>query len=306
MKVEQPFSFPGLFPAVVLRLLRSFASSASRCPYSGECYIPAMNDLAGRHIVLGLTGGIACYKAAELCARADQGGRDGAGRDDRGGRALHHGGDDAGAVEPAGLSPASGMRASPTTWPHINLTREADAILVAPASADFIAKLAQGRADELLSLMCLARPIDTLPAAAGAGDEPRDVGPPGHPAQRGAGARRRRHVLGPGAGDQACGEVGDGRMLEAAELLRRPDRVLPAQGAGRQARADHRRAHLRGDRPGARHHQPVQRQDGLCDRARRAARPAPRSRWWPARSPAHAARRDAHRRARARSRCTTP
>ena len=78
-------------------------------------------------------------------------------------------------------------RRAPQRMAHIDLSREADAILVAPASADFIAKLAQGRADDLLPLLCLARPRD-VPAAGGAGDEPRDVGPPGHAAQRGAAA----------------------------------------------------------------------------------------------------------------------
>jgi phosphopantothenoylcysteine decarboxylase/phosphopantothenate--cysteine ligase len=101
---------------------------------------------------------------------------------------------------------------------HINLTREADAMLIAPASADFIAKLVQGRADELLALACLARPIERCPLLVAPAMN-REMW--AHPATQrnlarlvGDGAT----VLGPGSGDQACGEIGDGRMLEASEL----------------------------------------------------------------------------------------
>ena len=103
---------------------------------------------------------------------------------------------------------------------HINLTREADAILVAPCSADFIAKLVHGRADDLLSPDVPGAADRPLPAAGRAGDEPRDVGASGHAAQPGAAAPpTARTMLGVGSGDQACGEIGDGRMLEPAELL---------------------------------------------------------------------------------------
>ena len=106
----------------------------------------------------------------------------------------------------------------PNNMAHINLSREADAILVAPASADFIAQLAQGRANDLLALLCLARPIAACPLllAPAMNREMWD-----HPATR----RNCSQVvadgamlLGPGNGSQACGETGDGRMLEAAEL----------------------------------------------------------------------------------------
>jgi phosphopantothenoylcysteine decarboxylase/phosphopantothenate--cysteine ligase len=102
--------------------------------------------------------------------------------------------------------------------PHINLSREADAIVVAPASADFMAKLAQGRADELLSLLCLARPRDRC-ALLVAPAMNREMW--SHPATQRNVAQLRADgttVLGPAAGDQACGEVGDGRMLEAEAL----------------------------------------------------------------------------------------
>jgi phosphopantothenoylcysteine decarboxylase/phosphopantothenate--cysteine ligase len=101
---------------------------------------------------------------------------------------------------------------------HINLTRAADAVLVAPASADFMAKLAQGRADELLSLLCLARPIERC-ALLLAPAMNREMW--AHPATQRNAAQLRSDgctILGPAAGDQACGEIGDGRMLEAAEL----------------------------------------------------------------------------------------
>jgi phosphopantothenoylcysteine decarboxylase/phosphopantothenate--cysteine ligase len=102
---------------------------------------------------------------------------------------------------------------------HINLTRSADAILVAPASADFMAKLLHGRADDLLSLACLARPIERVPLLLAPAMN-REMW--AHPATQRNVAQLRADgctVLGVGQGDQACGEVGDGRMLEADELL---------------------------------------------------------------------------------------
>jgi phosphopantothenoylcysteine decarboxylase/phosphopantothenate--cysteine ligase len=102
---------------------------------------------------------------------------------------------------------------------HINLSREADAIVVAPASADFLSKLLHGGADELLSLMCLARPIDKVPLI---------VAPAMNREMWSNPATQRNvrqlkadgiHVLDVGQGDQACGETGDGRMLEAEEIL---------------------------------------------------------------------------------------
>jgi phosphopantothenoylcysteine decarboxylase/phosphopantothenate--cysteine ligase len=102
---------------------------------------------------------------------------------------------------------------------HINLTREADACLMAPASADLIAKLAQGQADDLLSLMCLARPADRVPLLIAPAMN-REMWQ--HPATRRNVAQVQAdgaRVLGVGHGDQACGETGDGRMLEPPELL---------------------------------------------------------------------------------------
>jgi phosphopantothenoylcysteine decarboxylase/phosphopantothenate--cysteine ligase len=107
----------------------------------------------------------------------------------------------------------------PNNMAHINLTRNAHAILVAPASADFMAKLLHGRADDLLSLMCLARPVDTVPLLLAPAMNKEMWA---HPATQRNMAQLRQDgakVLGVGQGDQACGEVGDGRMLEPDELL---------------------------------------------------------------------------------------
>jgi len=177
-----------------------------------------MNDLAGKHIVLGLTGGIACYKAAELC------------------RALVK----EGATVQVVMTEAAGQFITPVTlqalsnrpvyhsqWDpreannmaHINLSREADAILIAPASADFMAKLLHGRADDLLSLMCLARPIDQVPLLIAPAMN-REMW--ANPATQRNVAQLQAdgaHVFAVGSGDQACGETGDGRMLEPQELL---------------------------------------------------------------------------------------
>ncbi|MDP1654607.1 MAG: bifunctional phosphopantothenoylcysteine decarboxylase/phosphopantothenate--cysteine ligase CoaBC [Hylemonella sp.] len=181
-----------------------------------------MNELAGKHIVLGLSGGIACYKAAELC------------------RALVKEGATVQVVMTEAaeqfmtavtMQALSGRPVFTSQWdartsggadnnmPHINLSREADAIVVAPASADFMAKLVHGRADELLSLMCLARPIDSVPLILAPAMN-REMW--SHPAtQRNIEQLRAdgATVLDVGAGEQACGETGDGRMLEPDELL---------------------------------------------------------------------------------------
>jgi phosphopantothenoylcysteine decarboxylase/phosphopantothenate--cysteine ligase len=103
--------------------------------------------------------------------------------------------------------------------PHINLTRGADAIVIAPCSADFMAKLLHGRADDLLSLMCLARPIAEVPLILAPAMNREMWANPAN--QRNVAQLKADgiHVLAVGQGDQACGEVGDGRMLEAHELL---------------------------------------------------------------------------------------
>jgi phosphopantothenoylcysteine decarboxylase/phosphopantothenate--cysteine ligase len=177
-----------------------------------------MKDLAGKHIVLGLSGGIACYKSAELC------------------RLLIK----AGATVQVAMTQAAEQFMTPVTmqalsqrpvfgsqWDtraannmaHINLTRDADAVLIAPASADLIAKLTQGQADDLLSLMCLARPAERVPLLIAPAMN-REMWQ--HPATQRNVTQVQLDgalVLGVGHGDQACGETGDGRMLEPSELL---------------------------------------------------------------------------------------
>jgi phosphopantothenoylcysteine decarboxylase/phosphopantothenate--cysteine ligase len=177
--------------------------------------------LAGRHIVLGLSGGIACYKSAELVRELVKAG---ATVQVVMTEAAEH------FITAVTMQALSNRPVYTSQWDpreaggasnnmaHINLTREADAVLVAPASADFIARLVQGRADDLLSLLCLARPIDTCPLLVAPAMN-REMW--AHPATRRNVAQVQADgatVLGPGAGDQACGEIGDGRMLEAVEL----------------------------------------------------------------------------------------
>jgi phosphopantothenoylcysteine decarboxylase/phosphopantothenate--cysteine ligase len=177
----------------------------------------ALQDLAGRHIVLGLSGGIACYKAAELTRELVKAG---ATVQVVMTEAAEH------FITAVTMQALSNRPVFSSQWDrreannmaHINLTREADALLVAPASADFIAKLAQGRTDELLSLACLARPIATCPLLVAPAMN-REMW--AHPATQRNVAQiiaDGAHMLGPDSGDQACGEIGDGRMLEAIEL----------------------------------------------------------------------------------------
>jgi phosphopantothenoylcysteine decarboxylase/phosphopantothenate--cysteine ligase len=174
--------------------------------------------LQGKHIVLGLSGGIACYKAAELCrAMVKEGAR------------VQVVMTEAAAqfITAVTMQALSGRPVFDSQWDrrpdnnmaHINLSREADAVLVAPASADFMAKLLHGRADDLLSLLCLARPIATVPLLIAPAMN-REMW--SHPATQRNVAQLRADgsfVLDVGAGDQACGEQGDGRMLEPEEIL---------------------------------------------------------------------------------------
>lgn len=174
-------------------------------------------DLHGKHLVLGLTGGVACYKAAELTRELI-----------RAGATVQVVMTDAACqfITPVTMQALSGRPVFTSQWDgradnnmaHINLSREADAIVIAPASADFMARLVQGRADELLSLMCLARPIERVPLLVAPAMN-REMW--AHPAtQRNLTqlVADGAHVLGPDAGDQACGETGDGRMLEPLAL----------------------------------------------------------------------------------------
>ncbi|MBI4755562.1 MAG: bifunctional phosphopantothenoylcysteine decarboxylase/phosphopantothenate--cysteine ligase CoaBC [Betaproteobacteria bacterium] len=200
-----------------------------------------MTDLDGKCITLGVTGGVAAYKAAELVRLLGKAGARV--------RVVLTG---AGArfVTPVTFQALSGNPVWTDLWDprasnnmaHIELSRDADAIVVAPASADFLARIAHGLANDLLTTLCLARPRAGVEGAAR--DCPLLVAPAMNVQMWENPATRRNMdvlrqdgvvVLGPGSGDQACGETGMGRMLEPEELL--DDIVaafLPALLAGRR------------------------------------------------------------------------
>jgi phosphopantothenoylcysteine decarboxylase/phosphopantothenate--cysteine ligase len=177
-----------------------------------------MTDLSNKHIVLGLSGGIACYKTAELCrALVKQGATVQVVMTEAAAQFITPVTMQALSNRPVYVSQWDGRE--PNNMAHINLSPEADAILVAPASADFMAKLLHGRADDLLSLMCLARPLDSVPLLLAPAMN-REMW--AHPATQRNMVQLRADgalVLGVGQGEQACGESGDGRMLEPDELL---------------------------------------------------------------------------------------
>ena len=171
--------------------------------------------IQNRKIVLGITGGIAAYKAAELV------------------RLLIKAGVDVQVVmtkaacefiTPVTMQALSGKPVFIDMWdssisngmPHIELSREADAILVAPASADFLAKLAHGRADDLLSTLCLARDCPLLVAPAMNKQMWENPSTQRNIAQL---IEDGLTILGPDSGEQACGEIGLGRMLEAETIF---------------------------------------------------------------------------------------
>lgn len=180
-----------------------------------------MKDLAGKHLILGITGGVAAYKAAELCRRLQ----------------------DAGATVQVVMTPAACQFITPLTlqalsgrpvitdaWdqtnpaipngmPHIEPSRHADAIIVVPATADFMAKIAHGLANDALSNLCLARNCATVPLLVAPA---MNVEMWQNPAtQRNLATLKADGiaVLGPACGMQACGEVGAGRLLEVADVV---------------------------------------------------------------------------------------
>ena len=173
-----------------------------------------MADITRKQVVLGVTGGIAAYKAAELTRELQRKGIDVQVVLTRAAASL---------VAPATFQALSGKPVFSDLWDpriadsmgHIELSRGKDAIVVAPATADFIAKIANGLADDLLSTLCLARECPLLIAPA----MNRQMWD--NPATRRNVERLLRDgvtVLGPASGDQACGETGLGRMLEPAEI----------------------------------------------------------------------------------------
>ena len=170
--------------------------------------------LKGKRLLLGITGGVAAYKAAQLARLLARAGAD-----------VRVAMTEAATrfVTPVTLQALTAQTVWTDLWDaripdnmgHIELSRDRELIVVAPASADFLGKLAAGLADDLLSTLCLARRCPLLAAPA------MNVEMWENPAMqrnlhtlRGDGV----HFAGPAAGDQACGEVGMGRMLEPEEL----------------------------------------------------------------------------------------
>jgi len=182
--------------------------------------------MQGKHILLGVTGGIAAYKSPDLVRRLRERGAEVQVVMTAGAREF---------VTATTFQAVSGRTVRHDLWDaaaeaamgHIELARWADAVLIAPASADFLARLATGQADDLLATLCLATEV------------PIAVAPSmnhlmwAHAATRAniaTLAQRGVQVFGPGAGDQACGESGDGRMLEPTDLAERVAALLPGSG----------------------------------------------------------------------------
>ena len=175
-----------------------------------------MTELGNKRILLGITGGIAAYKSAELVRELQRRGAD---------IQVVMSESACRFITPLTLQSLSGKLVHVEMWdnrvpngmPHIELSRDRDLIVIAPATADFIAKLVHGAADDLLSTLCLARecPLMVAPAMNRQMWE--------NPAtQRNVAQLRQDGIvaLGPDVGDQACGEVGVGRMLEPLDLAR--------------------------------------------------------------------------------------
>lgn len=174
-----------------------------------------MQDLAGKHFVLGMSGGIAAYKSAELTRRLQDAGA--TVQVVMSEAATHF-------ITPVTMQALSGRPVFVSQWDgridnnmaHIDLTRGASAIVIAPASADFMAKLALGLCDDLPSTLCLARECPLLVAPA----MNRQMW--NNPATQRNVERLRADgiaILGPDSGDQACGETGMGRMLEPDDIV---------------------------------------------------------------------------------------
>ena len=168
-----------------------------------------------RRVLLGITGGIAAYKSAELTRLLVKSGREVTVAMTAAAREF---------VGPATFQALSGHPVFSDLWDarpdngmaHIELTRENDVMLIAPASADFLARLVHGRSDDLLATTVLARTIPLIVAPA------MNLQMWQNPAtQRNVATLRADgvHVIGPGNGAQACGETGDGRMLEPPEIM---------------------------------------------------------------------------------------
>lgn len=190
-----------------------------------------MRPLAGKHIVVGVTGSIAAYKAADLIRRL---------RDEGAELRVVMTQGAAEFITPLTLQTLSGHPVAmelldadqESAMGHIALARWADWVLIAPASADTIARLTHGRADDLLTALILATesPVALAPAM--------NNKMWSHPAtQENLASLRARgvQVIGPGSGDQACGEQGEGRLLEPNEIIAELSQLaVPAQLEGKR------------------------------------------------------------------------
>lgn len=176
------------------------------------------NKLKPKHIVLGITGGIAAYKAAELTRLLVKSGVSVTVVMTKSAQQF---------VTPVTMQALSGNKVFTDLWDadvpnnmaHIALTRDADLVLVAPATGDFLAKLACGLADDLLSTLCLARNVTTCPLMVAPA---MNVEMWNNPAtQRNIATLMADNVviLGPSPGEQACGETGLGRMVEPEQIF---------------------------------------------------------------------------------------
>jgi phosphopantothenoylcysteine decarboxylase/phosphopantothenate--cysteine ligase len=183
-----------------------------------------MNDLQNKHILLGVTGGIAAYKSAELVRRLQDQGAQVRVVMTRAATEF---------ITPLTLQALSGFPVSlnlldtetESVMGHIELARWADLVLIAPASANFLSSLRQGRGDDLLTTLCLAAicPIAVAPAM--------NQAMWGNVAtQTNCTALRNSGILffGPDAGLQACGEIGEGRLLDVPEIVRLTCNVFPS------------------------------------------------------------------------------
>ena len=168
----------------------------------------------GKRVLLGVTGGIAAYKSPDLVRRLREQGAEVQVVLTAGAREF---------VTPMTFQAVSGREVRSDLWDpeaekamsHIELARWADFVVIAPATADFLARLATGQADDLLTTLCLATaaPIALAPAM-------NRVMWANAATQANVATLKSRgvHIWGPGEGDQACGEVGAGRMLEPTQL----------------------------------------------------------------------------------------
>jgi phosphopantothenoylcysteine decarboxylase/phosphopantothenate--cysteine ligase len=170
--------------------------------------------MGGKHVLLGVTGGIAAYKSAELVRRLVERGAEvqvvmtPSAREFIGATTFQ-------ALSGRPVRDSLWDTAAEAAMGHIELARWADLVLVAPASADFLARLAAGRADDLLATLCLATSAPIVVAPAMNQQMWANVATQSNVATL---AKRNIRIVGPAVGDQACGEVGPGRMLEPTEI----------------------------------------------------------------------------------------